>query len=45
MRTIYNTYSVGSEVEQRFAELVKTEYIDKGKFGATTGEGFYSYAG
>src|SRR3954468_8544552 len=28
---------------QAFAELLKTEYIDKGKLGVATGEGFYSY--
>jgi 3-hydroxyacyl-CoA dehydrogenase len=44
MNTIYHTYSVGNEVEQRFAKLVKTEYIDKGKLGQSTGEGFYRYA-
>jgi len=28
---------------QAFAALLKTEYIDKGKLGVATGEGFYSY--
>lgn len=44
MTTVYNVYSVGNEVEQRFAKLVKTEYIDNGKLGRSTGEGFYRYA-
>jgi 3-hydroxyacyl-CoA dehydrogenase len=28
---------------EKVAELLKTEYIDKGKLGIATGEGFYSY--
>jgi 3-hydroxybutyryl-CoA dehydrogenase len=28
---------------QAFAKLLKEEYIDKGKLGVATGEGFYSY--
>ncbi|SDM29728.1 3-hydroxyacyl-CoA dehydrogenase [Sediminibacillus halophilus] len=28
---------------KKLAELLKTEYIDKGKLGAATGEGFYTY--
>jgi 3-hydroxybutyryl-CoA dehydrogenase len=45
MTTIYNVYSVGDEVEQRFAKLVKDEYIANGKMGTSTGEGFYTYSG
>ena len=26
-----------------FAKLLKERYIDKGKLGTSTGEGFYSY--
>ncbi len=33
----------GFEEYIRLAELLKTEYIDKGKLGAATGEGFYKY--
>lgn len=43
MNTVYGTYSNGTEADQRFAELVKTEYLDKGKLGVATGEGFYKY--
>jgi 3-hydroxybutyryl-CoA dehydrogenase len=28
---------------QAFAKLLKENYIDKGKLGVATGEGFYSY--
>ncbi|GAE48098.1 3-hydroxybutyryl-CoA dehydrogenase [Mesobacillus boroniphilus JCM 21738] len=28
---------------KELANLLKTEYIDKGKLGAATGEGFYKY--
>ncbi len=28
---------------KKLAELLKTEYIDKGKLGTATGEGFYTY--
>ncbi|WP_075979979.1 3-hydroxyacyl-CoA dehydrogenase [Bacillus massilinigeriensis] len=33
----------GYEVFQRLAHLLKSEYIDKGKLGIATGEGFYTY--
>lgn len=44
MTTIYNVYSVGDDVEQRFAALVKDEYIAQGKMGTSSGEGFYTYS-
>lgn len=31
------------ESSQKFAKLLKEEYIDKGKLGVSTGEGFYRY--
>lgn len=43
MNTVYNGYVIGTELEQRFAKVVKTEFIDKGKLGRSTGEGFYKY--
>ncbi|GAA2007114.1 3-hydroxyacyl-CoA dehydrogenase [Brevibacterium samyangense] len=44
LTTAYNISSVSADPKQRaFAELVKTEYIDKGKLGVATGEGFYTY--
>lgn len=44
LTTAYNISSVSADPKQRaFAELIKTEYIDKGKLGVVTGEGFYTY--
>lgn len=43
MNTVYGVYSKGTETDKKFAELVKTEYLDKGKLGEATGEGFYKY--
>ncbi|WP_226671187.1 3-hydroxyacyl-CoA dehydrogenase [Metabacillus litoralis] len=35
--------ATGSEEYAKLASLLKTEYIDKGKLGRETGEGFYTY--
>ncbi|WKA55606.1 3-hydroxyacyl-CoA dehydrogenase [Planococcus shixiaomingii] len=35
--------ATGKEEYRKLADLLKTEYIDKGKLGRATGEGFYSY--
>lgn len=35
--------ATGNEELQKLAHLLKTEYIDKGKLGRATGEGFYTY--
>lgn len=43
LNTAYNISAVGDDTQQRFAKLLKDEYIDKGKLGAATGEGFYKY--
>ena len=43
LTTPYNIFSNGSPDEQKFAEWLKTEYIDKGKMGVASGEGFYTY--
>ncbi len=32
-----------SPIQQQFADYLKTNYIDKGKLGTATGEGFYTY--
>ncbi|MRX71240.1 3-hydroxyacyl-CoA dehydrogenase [Bacillus lacus] len=46
--TAYNIASAraeatGDEQHSKLASLLKTEYIDKGKLGRETGEGFYTY--
>ncbi|WP_396276010.1 3-hydroxyacyl-CoA dehydrogenase [Glutamicibacter sp.] len=43
LNTAYNISSMGDETNKKFAALLKTEYIDKGKLGQATGEGFYKY--
>ncbi|OLT20009.1 3-hydroxybutyryl-CoA dehydrogenase [Ornithinimicrobium sp. CNJ-824] len=44
MTTPYNlAKSRDDESSQKFAKLLKEEYIDKGKLGVPTGEGFYRY--
>lgn len=35
--------ATGNPEFKKLAKLLKTEYIDKGKLGAATGEGFYKY--
>lgn len=35
--------ATGDENMKKLANLLKTEYIDKGKLGRATGEGFYQY--
>lgn len=47
INTAYNIVeakaATGDENLKKLAELLKTEYIDKGKLGQATGEGFYKY--
>ncbi|AKU27055.1 3-hydroxyacyl-CoA dehydrogenase [Anoxybacillus geothermalis] len=47
INTVYNIVSAkakaGDEEARRLAERLKTEFIDQGKLGVTTGEGFYRY--
>lgn len=44
LMTPYNVARANpSPKSQAFAEYLKTNYIDKGKLGVATGEGFYSY--
>ena len=43
LTTAYNISIMGDETGKRFAARLKTEYIDQGKLGTSTGAGFYSY--
>ncbi|MFD4179977.1 3-hydroxyacyl-CoA dehydrogenase [Rhodococcus sp. NPDC058514] len=43
LNTAYNISMAGSPDQQRFAQYLKENYIDKGKLGVATGEGFYPY--
>lgn len=41
--TLAKAKSSGNQMYEKLAELLKTEYIDKGKLGRETGQGFYTY--
>ncbi|WP_330252687.1 3-hydroxyacyl-CoA dehydrogenase [Nocardia sp. NBC_00565] len=44
LTTPYNILANGDEDAQRLAAWLKTTYLDKGKLGIATGEGFYRYS-
>ena len=44
LNTPYNILTHGPEGDLEIAAWLKENYIDKGKMGVATGEGFYSYA-
>ena len=44
LTTPYNILINSGEDGQKLAGWLKSEYIDKGKLGVTTGEGFYRYS-
>ena len=43
LRTVYNIGAAGNDRQQRQARFLKKKYIDKGKLGLESGQGFYSY--
>lgn len=43
--TAWHISSSGSPKQREFAEFLKQNYIDKGKMGVASGEGFYKYKG
>lgn len=46
LQTVYNIVSTKAAVKETYkpiADLVKTEFIDKGKMGIQSGQGFYQY--
>lgn len=43
LTTAYNISKMGGPKQQEFAALIKERYIDQGKLGVATGEGFYRY--
>jgi 3-hydroxyacyl-CoA dehydrogenase len=43
LETAYNISSAGDPAHQAFATLLKEQYLDNGKLGVATGEGFYRY--
>ncbi|ASS75204.1 3-hydroxybutyryl-CoA dehydrogenase [Tumebacillus algifaecis] len=48
IRTAYNitlakAKATGNQVYEKVAEMLKTDYLDKGKLGIESGQGFYSY--
>ncbi len=43
LTTAYNISLAGGAKQQEFAKYLKENYLDKGKLGLATGEGFYRY--
>ena len=43
LNTVYNIDAAGNDEQRRLARFLKENYIDKGKLGVDSGEGFYRY--
>lgn len=43
LHTPYNIMANGTDLERRLAQWLKDNYIDQGKLGRASGEGFYTY--
>lgn len=43
LRTAYAIASTGGEESQAFAAYLKSHFLDRGRFGVESGEGFYRY--
>jgi 3-hydroxybutyryl-CoA dehydrogenase len=43
LRTAYAVASAGGQRRQAWADYLKRNYIDQGKLGVESGEGFYTY--
>lgn len=45
LNTAWHISAVGDAKAQAFAQRLKSEFLDKGKLGMSSGEGFYRYGG
>jgi len=43
LKTAYDVSVMGDETSRRFAEKLKADFLDQGKLGVSTGQGFYAY--